>query len=253
MTIVLDDRHGAVELKPLIRFREVEVRHMEFSDISWEGNGPLGPGTVRVGIERKKINDWVGSVKSGRFLAHQLPGMLAQFDRVYLILEGDMSYSREGEVLQLRYNSGSPVRGFTRVEIEGIERSVRNLFGVQVIHTRDETDTVRWLELEYSWWREKLWDQHRTALGAVKSTLPMTDANGFEYLSLRAPSLMTRVAAQLPGIGLTRAGNCQRTFKSVREMMTAGVREWMKVEGVGKGTARKVVAALVEGEEDEEI
>jgi ERCC4-type nuclease len=63
-------------------------------------------------------------------------------------------------------------------------------------------------------------------------------------VTLVRPSLLRRVAYELPGIGWERSGEVARHFGSVREMCTAPVEEWESIEGIGRKTAQGVVDAL---------
>ena len=61
---------------------------------------------------------------------------------------------------------------------------------------------------------------------------------------LLRPSLVRRIAKELTGIGWQRSGDVDEKFKSVREMVAATEKDWLKIPGIGKKTAKSVVSAL---------
>jgi len=61
---------------------------------------------------------------------------------------------------------------------------------------------------------------------------------------LRKPSLMRKVAAELPGIGWEKSKGIVAKFGSVANMTNASVADWEKVPGIGKSLAQSSVAAL---------
>lgn len=58
------------------------------------------------------------------------------------------------------------------------------------------------------------------------------------------PTLARRVAAQLPGIGEKRSAEVAREFHTLEQMVNASAKDWLRVEGVGKGIATKVYQAI---------
>jgi len=61
---------------------------------------------------------------------------------------------------------------------------------------------------------------------------------------LTKPSLVRRVAKELPGVGLVRSAEVAKKFSSVEQMINAGVKEWSSVPTLGKGTAAKIFQAI---------
>jgi ERCC4-type nuclease len=58
------------------------------------------------------------------------------------------------------------------------------------------------------------------------------------------PSLLRRIAKELPGIGWKRSAAVSERFDSVQEMFAAGVDEWRQIPGIGKKTAENVRMAI---------
>ncbi len=61
---------------------------------------------------------------------------------------------------------------------------------------------------------------------------------------LRKPSLIRKVAAELPGIGWEKSKGIAVKFGSVAAMVEASVADWETVPGIGKSLAQSSVAAL---------
>ena len=80
------------------------------------------------------------------------------------------------------------------------------------------------------------WDWHVVRMETTK-------ARNAVYLSPRKPSLLRRLALELPGID-TKAVAVEKRFKSVWEMVNATEEEWMGIEGIGKLTAKSVWEVL---------
>ena len=57
---------------------------------------------------------------------------------------------------------------------------------------------------------------------------------------LTRPSLVRRVAKELPDIGWERSLTIEQRWSTVREMVNAPADEWIELEGIGKGIASKI-------------
>jgi len=90
MTIFIDNRgKGELELAELLRMKKipVEIKHLESGDIVfWYGEQSIG-------IERKTINDLIGSVTSGsRRLWEQLKILKDTYNHPIVLIEGHIDY-----------------------------------------------------------------------------------------------------------------------------------------------------------------
>src|SRR5258708_669111 len=76
------------DLRPLLDGLEVryQLDPLKFGDFSFFGKGPDGP--IAIGIELKTVNDFVSSMLSGRLAGHQIPGLLENYQRAYVVIEG---------------------------------------------------------------------------------------------------------------------------------------------------------------------
>src|SRR5262245_5878451 len=94
--IRVDSRSGSGELSPYFEpyGLVVEKTHLDYGDFDFEGSGPKGK--CGVVFERKRIEDLVDSMQTGRLSGHQLPGICENYDYGYLIIEGIWRPGREG-------------------------------------------------------------------------------------------------------------------------------------------------------------
>jgi NAD-dependent DNA ligase len=61
---------------------------------------------------------------------------------------------------------------------------------------------------------------------------------------LRKPTLVRRIAAELPLIGWGKSKAVEEYFPSVVQMVTASEKEWREIPGIGVGIAKGVVEEL---------
>lgn len=240
----VDPRAGSGDLAPLLTRRgvkDVELGQMYAGDVAILGNGP-GGAPVQVGVEVKRLGDMIQCIENGRFIGHQLPAMLDTYDQVWLLVEGIW---REGDsgLLEVPRGAGwSSIRtgngrggGFMASSLSSFALTLSIKLGVRVQLTGTRKQTVDWLYHLNRWWTHKTYEEHRAHLAFDNSTA---------LTLVSRPSLLRRVAKELPGVGWDRSGHVSRHFNSVVEMAVAGEAEWRTIEGIGKDTARKVVAAL---------
>ena len=231
--VLVDDRAGSVELAP--HLKDSLLVRLEYGDVAFQGNGP--DGVVKVGVEHKRVGDLLNSIQNGRLSGHQMPGMVGEYDRVYLIVEG---LWREGEGGEVEVWKGRWRENYGRMKwsaVQGYLSNLEEMFGVRVRCTGSKGESVRVIEGLVKWWGKK-WKGHRAhkvVYGGVKVA-----AN----LSGRDVSMVRKVASVLPGIGVQRAEDVEKVFGSVREMCESGEEEWVKVKGIGSVVSRMVQEAL---------
>ena len=223
--ICVDNRAGSKELADLIP--DSILVELPFGDVSFEGNGP--DGKVEIGIERKRIGDLVNSIATGRLSGHQIPGMLQVYYRSYLVVEGVW---RESVM-----NRGG--RGFSVAGIIAYLSTMEVIAGIIIKKTKDISETADLIQILHNWWGKK-WKDHKSHLAIYKP--PPIAA----WLSLGQPSLIRRIASELPHIGLRRSIEVEKRFRSVKELMEAKEEEWTEIEGVGGVTAREIIKAIKE-------
>lgn len=238
--ISIDNRVGSKELLGHFAKGVASLTHLEFGDASFLG---LDHGnTVAVGIERKALSDFLNSMQTGRLAAVQLPGLRACYNHVYIIVEGIYKSDQNGRILVPR--GGSWVgfhlgkRQFMARELDNFINSLCVEAGVMVRETSNLHRTAGVIYNLYNWWQKK---SHESVQAMHKHRFPDDGAGG---VILQPPSLLRRVSSELPGIGWKRSLDVSKHFSSVASMVEAGVEEWVKVPGIGKVVAKKVVDAL---------
>ena len=238
--ILIDDRKGSVELAPYLP-QPRAICHLDFADFMWSGNGP--DGQVSIGVERKRVMDFLKSMTSGRLTGHQLVGMTKQFDYTYVILEGIIKPDSATGILQTpRGRSWIPVRQgprkFMAREVYNFINTLQVICGVIVVRTSNIVETAKWLQSCHSWW-EKRWAYHRSHLHIQEQSHRPTS-----HVQLAKPNLATRIANQLTGIGDDRARKLGKAFPTPRALFGASEKAIRKVKGVGPKLAKSIVKEL---------
>jgi hypothetical protein len=239
--ILVDDRAGSRDLvdhPPLDTLGE--LCRLESADVCFPGNGP-GDDPVLIGIEVKSLDDLISSIDTGRLQGTQIPAMLAEYDVNWLLYHGTYRPGIQTPSLQTWRGQW---RGYTLgkrpVPYGYLESFLLTLTaaGLHVKHVADARTASAWVGVLHRWWT-KPWAKHRgfhafDQSGAVSLMPGMTDE-----VHLRA-----RVAAQLPGVGFTRAVAAARHFPTVHAMINATPAEWATIPGIGKVIAKAVEAAV---------
>ena len=166
--ILVDSRVGSGDLlKPLQAAGvEAELATLEFGDVCFEGKGTGGE-PLQIGVELKKLNDLIGSLRSGRLTGHQLPGLRKTYDHVWLLVEGQWRSDDRGIITHYQ----GPARGWVttpgKMRASELEKQLLSLElcgGVHVRHTNRRPDTVRCLATLYRWWTDVALDGHTSHL-----------------------------------------------------------------------------------------
>ena len=240
--ILLDDRTGSGDLIRYLR-GVAKLSRLSFGDAQIEGNGPEGR-PVLVGVEVKKVADVLTCITDGRFAGHQLPGLQASYEVVYLVVEGDYRVGKEGLLEVMRYHMWRPIllgsRKFMYREMDNWLTTMEMKGGVKIRRTGGRQETAQFLKDLYGWWTGREWEEHRAHLAFHDPGPPVA--------MLRKPSLLRRMAKELPGVGWERSLEVEKRFDSVLEMALASELDWKDIPGIGKGIANKVRHAI-HGEE----
>jgi ERCC4-type nuclease len=230
--ILVDHRVGSAEIRPLIS-RPSVLCTLDYADFAFAGNGPDGP--VKVGVERKGIDDLVQSMTTGRLSGHQLIGLQNEYDWIYLLVEGVWRPDRKTGVVMKPSGRGWRAlshgsRRYMAREIWGFLHSLSIICGIQVIQTSNQWETGRWLDVAFGWW-DRAWGAHKSHLQFVQSKT---------YASLTKPNLTTRVASQFDGIGWDKARKLGSTF-TLREFMNADEDDLRGIEGIGPKLSQTII------------
>ena len=244
--IYVDDRVGSKELFHLFPHGKAELAHLEYADFAFDGHGDEG--TVMIGVERKRIGDFVNCMCSGRLSGHQLIGLLNSYHVVYLVIEGLFRANPQTGILETwkrgqwsEYTAGK--RRFMARDIWVFMNTLQTICGIHCYHCPRETDTVQYILALHHWWNKEYAD-HKGHLQ------PHTG----KVVDISKQSVLRRCLLQLTGPGWEMSKALDMRFKSVFDLMTAPVDEIAKVsygrEGkkhkrIGKQTASAIVEQLM--------
>lgn len=246
-------------------------------DVQFTGNGPSGP--VTIVIEFKSLSDLISSIFVGRIQDTQIPAMKEQGDICWLLYYGDYRCGLDGNLETISppvfkkkedgmfywaqkgsYNGpfisrseaaedyfdcsfkwssydwiGNKPLPFSYLESSLLSYSAA---GIQHKHFLTISDCAQWIYALYKWW-QKPFSSHRS--------FKVFDRTSDQ----RRPAIMGDIdpvtrsimdfADRIPGIDFTLARSIASHFSSVREMINADEKEWMKIEGIGKIKAKIAV------------
>lgn len=247
MIIGLDPRAGSGDLAPLLEHRvSLQVQQREYGDAWFEGQGPRGP--VKIGVEIKKIQDAATCMVDQRFAGHQLPGLLGDYNVVYLVLEGTYRCGGDGSLLIERIvkwpggskTISSPAKG-GGIDFSRFERwltSIEEKAAVRLRHTSGRLETAQLLIDLAAWWA-KPWASH-SALQAFDPQLHLRP----DRVLLVKPGFVARVIKEFPGIGWDKHKGVLRRFPTVLAAVEAPIPEWESIPGIGKTLAARIFGAL---------
>lgn len=237
--IYLDDRTGSVELKYYFLPQEVTVARLQYGDAYFLGNGP--DGLLSIGVERKTVGDLLGSIRSGRFQGHQLPGMSSNFDVMYVVIEGIYrAHPGSKTIEQLRHGKWQPLhgRGIKMSSMTKLINTMSIICGVQVRFTIDESATADLIKDLYAWWQTPF-DHHKSHVGFQLP--PATQAALVE-----PPSLFRCIVKELPGIGWEKSLAVESHFLTLDRVLESSMSDWCQIPGIGSATAEKIMKAIGE-------
>lgn len=251
--ITIDYRKGSVDLKPLFEAHRLphEVGTLPFGDFAFEGNGAKG--TSLIGIEYKKVPDLLECLRDGRFVGHQLPGMLEHFDYSYLVIEGITRPEPNSGLLQEMVigKGGSPwwrdvmFGGRRRFMWRDWDNFITTLeqSRLKVRRVDNAEMTVHTVGSLHHWYTGKQWHEHQSLRALHSAAYPtMTLEN--------KSAVVRRVAKEFVGIGVERSLAVHGQFHTVWDMVTALREEWLRVPGLTPGIVDKVMRQI-HGEQDE--
>lgn len=232
MTLLLDQRTGSIELHPLLRTPHT-VCHLDFGDAAIIGR--TNDQEISVGIERKRIHDLLSSMESGRLVGHQIPGMLEEYDRSYVLVEGLWRPDDDRRLVVYKGKGFSPIqhgsRRYGTKDIHSFLTSIREMFGIWVITTGSSSHTAAWIDDLHYWYNKK---KHRTGEVMVANPAPALGV-GF-----RRPTTLARMLVGLDGVGGRKALDLANRFGSMEELMSASPSDIMEVEGIGETIAEGI-------------
>lgn len=231
--IYIDNRVGSKELHPLFPKGTATLTHLEYADFMFMGHSDGED--ILIGVERKRIGDFINSMCTGRLSGKQLIGMVNSYHYLYLVIEGIFRANPQNGLLETWHSGGwqeyrAGKRLFMARDIWTFMNTLQVVCGLHCYHCPRETDTVQYIMALHHWWHKE-YDEH-------KSHLQLHTGN---VVQLSKASLVRRVAYQIDGIGWSKKSKAiDQHFKSVSELVEAVPMDFMKLEGIGKKLAGSI-------------
>lgn len=233
--ITIDDRVGSKELFRLFPEGSAELGYLRFADFAFLGRGEEEV-PVLVGIERKKIMDYLSCTITGRFSGHQLPGLKGYYNAPYLVIEGYWR-SDKGTGLMIRHDKSFISLGnrkFTTRGFWGTVNSIVTFEHIPVLLTPNKAETVKLVLSLHHWWTHKEYEKHRSHL------LPQMP----KRVKLHRPGLVHRILEQLPDVGFERAKEIAEVVGSVEELCSMSINDFRAIPNVGRIMAERIYNEL---------
>lgn len=189
--------------------------------------------------ERKRLRDLINCIHNGRYLAQVQKARAAGFSFLFLIVEIDEHRYRIGDDGLMQVRKGKEWEDL-RPEIlywriDDYLNQVHHILGVQVKRSGGPQETVRQVTGLYRMF-QKPPEEH----GSLKTfwTIPEPVVDLWER-----PSLVRRVAKELPGIGWELSRRIEEKFPTVDHLIR-NIDLVEEVEGVGKKKADEILRAI---------
>lgn len=177
------------------------------------------------GVQRKELSDFLASLDDGR-LAKEISQMNAHVIMPTLVLEGRVQIA-SGHVMTGRFKNDIPYGGFMKRLITINHR------GVQVFFTGEAGQTAEFIHAYYQWTMEA---SHETASHRPKPTGDWGKPSNHDW--------QVHLLQGLDGVGAKTANAIIDTLERCPLRVDATVEELMRVPGVGRATARKIIHSI---------
>jgi ERCC4-type nuclease len=230
MIVTVDTREGSKQLIPQLRELGLDVNEaiLPHGDIYIATKPDENGLSIDVGIEFKKIQDLVTSLRDGRLIDTQASGMAGpqgDYDIAWLLIEGEWSTNNEGLVIEPFFRGKKKHWRVVKGRMHASEMRKR-LFtlamkgGFHVWFTHDRRATLAFLLDLVRWCQDKSFNDHQTLLTAhaTQGFVPISDFRAI-------------VKDRFPGVGLRASLAVERHFKgSLRAACNAALEEWAGIE-----------------------
>lgn len=230
------------------------------ADVYFSGNGPSG--NISVGIELKKISDWIESLKTGRLVGTQISSMVETFDVVWILVYGpcrpntDASSPTYGSLQvphgyrpnqwrdyrvgrrknPIPYSYGERFFAGPSLTMESFKDDKGQEFvrssKIRAYRVADIQEAAWWIgECLYPVWQKK-WTDHSSFRVFDDTTSDfkqrLTVRPGEVTLTEEEKGIAT-IAAKLPGVGFERAVAVAKYFGTIEEMVLADEGTWSEI------------------------
>jgi len=191
-----------------------------------------------IGIERKKIKDFLSNMRTNHFVGKQLPRMLNHYDIRYLLIEGITRANPETGILEEpgkrdtktgRRLWNEVLLGHSRFMWEDFEKHITSLeqAPVRILRSPDPETTARIVVAKYRWYQKK-WDDHHSLKGLFYTPYAIIP------LSLGDKEDLNRLMMScLPGIGPEKSLMMAIRFKCIMDLCRATVGDLQDLPGIG--------------------
>jgi len=205
----------------IIDHREREIlRHLRGGNVDVKESAlPVGDAILsdRVGVERKRISDFLQSIVDQRIFS-QCDRMIQAFEQPLIILEGNP------ELLFLE-------RNIHKNTIRGVLASIAIDYKIPILWTQNTEETAG--QLVWIATREQFKKSREPQIRGARKTPTLQDQQ--EYL-----------IAGIPGINTKRARRLLEHFKTPEGIFQASEKELLAIKGFGKKTAERLRALMKE-------
>lgn len=232
-TILVDPRQGSADLKRYLLDlgATVDMATQIPADIAFTGYGPTG--LMLVGMEYKltATGDIFTSMSDGRLTGTQLPALVNNFERRYLLVEGPTRMAAGGGLEQSpKAGVWERVWSMTAREYWSRLDSITEFWGVTVKETHNKMQSAAWIISRARYWA-KPYEAHSSFRAWDRSSEPRKGAqagggsgggSGFvvsEFGPTSALPIVQRMAAQIDGIGEGHSGYVAKAFATPAEMI----------------------------------
>jgi len=213
--IIVDHREDAGgfanELERLGDRFEVSRAMLDIGDVSING---------RIGVERKRADDFVESMKDGR-LFHQAGGLAEAYAERAIIVEGGFTAEAVG--------------GMSADAIRGAMVSLQFDWGIHLLRSRDVKESADYIAI--------LGNRLSKRRGSRRS-MPPSGVPKLSAESLEDGNTVEAVVVALPGVGRARAQMIAAKYPDFPSLMRATPRDLGSIEGVGPVLATRIHALL---------
>lgn len=242
--IFVDPREGSKALVAPLRNAGLTIDdtvELPGGDLYFDGRGEKGA-YVSIGIEHKTVGDLVNSLRTQRLQGHQLPemkgvdedGIGPLYDFAYLLIEGDLLYDARGMLQRFTSRRTTKPMGMTISELYKRLNVLHLRGGLNYVFTRNQRDSIRWIEATYHTWTDVALDEHKSHI-AIYTPPTLTKPTQFE-----------KTIKSLPDVGGQVVKAAKRAFvnhegkPSIRRAINGSVAEWAGLVTVdNKGKSRK--------------
>ncbi len=161
----------------------------------------------RIAIERKKVDDFLDSLKDGRLFS-QMVEMRRNYEVPILIIEGESLF----------------IRGFHENSIYGALASIISDYRVPIIFTKDARETAKFIE---ALMRRELGERGEVSLRKEKRAMSTEERQRY-------------IIESLPNVSAKLSQRLLEHFGSVKDVINAEVGELIQVKGIGRKTAEEI-------------